>query len=69
MAQRKLFAAVLNQVQQLGRTGAVVQVAAVAGNTHFEIIRIRPTVQAERVVVGFQRNQAATGKVFLHDRS
>ena len=32
VAQRKLFAAVLDQLQQRGGAGAVVQVAAVAGN-------------------------------------
>lgn len=32
MAQRKLFAALLNEVQNLGSAGPVVQMAAVAGD-------------------------------------
>src|SRR5699024_739316 len=68
VAQRKLFAAVLDQLQQLGGAGAVVQVAAVAGNADFEVIGVGPALQAEPVVVGLQRHQVAAGQVHLHHR-
>ena len=67
MAERKLFAAVLDQVQNLRRAGFVVQMAAVTGNAHLQIIRVRPAVQAECVIVGLQRDEIAAHQVVLYD--
>ena len=69
MAQSKLFAAVLNQVQQFRRAGTVIQMPPVTGNADLEIIGIGPALQAEPVVVGLQRHQVTPGKMLLHHRS
>ena len=68
MAEGKLFAAVLDQVKNFRRAGLVVQVAPVAGNADFQIVGIRPAVQAESVVVGLQRYQVTPDQVILYDR-
>ena len=41
--------------------------AAVTGNAHLQIIRIRPAVQAECVIVGLQRDEIAAHQVVLYD--